>query len=251
VTIREQENELFKKWWKEKPEIICQFARDGAGKEYESSKIKILYILKETNDANWDCREYLDDGMFYKTTVAKTKNYKGHKKGAPITKTWNGIYKWTKIIFGANEVTDVKNADRVELFSKIAAINLSKIPGKSRTTEEAKEKIKRFVKENQYWLKQQITLYKPDIIICCGIDLVLSQVKKILNLKIDSKNPDKKFIHNNIERKGWYVDIGCKQSLIVDYFHPEATKGGGFEKNLNDKAHLEYLKQIRDAACSC
>jgi len=79
----------------------------------------------------------------------------------------------------------------------------------------------------------------------------ISQVKKILDLKIDSKNPDKKFIHKDIERKGWYVDIGGKQSLIVDYFHPEATKGGGFKgnKKLNDKAHLEYLKQIRDAAC--
>ena len=61
-----KENKLFEEWSKNRK----KFAKDGAGKKFESQKTKLILIGKETNKTgnNFDWREYLDGGVFYKKT---------------------------------------------------------------------------------------------------------------------------------------------------------------------------------------
>ena len=135
MNLREEENYILKEWEEllSKDEI---FAKDGAGENYQASKVKILFLAKETN-ATWNTREYLDEGVFYrKTQYSKSKkgkyehvdgtgkyiesddgksehvegtgdykksrngNYrKEHTKGSPIGKTFNNIFRWANYFF--------------------------------------------------------------------------------------------------------------------------------------------------------
>ena len=63
MSIREKENELFTRWRGEHH----GFVSDGVVSEedYDNSKIRLLFFLKEVNDpngGNWDLREFIQDG---------------------------------------------------------------------------------------------------------------------------------------------------------------------------------------------
>ena len=160
MSIRNLEEKLFDEW-QEKLGYNLEnkkiFVRDGLvdEKSYFKAPVKILYLLKEVNggDRDWDLREYIENGG--------------------RAATWDNITRWTKGILKYKEelewssLENINEDSRKEILRYIVAVNLKKIPG-GYTTD--CKKLEDFLEKpsNINYLKKQISLYNPDIIICCG-----------------------------------------------------------------------------------
>lgn len=216
--MRKKEEILFFKW-KEKRQ---KFVPDGIVDEikYNASYKKVLYILKEVNggkerDSNWDLRDFLRKG--------------GRKQ------TWDNIALWQ---YGINNLSQnlnwnilkskisIKNFRKTQLES-IAAINLKKEPGGHTA------------KNNLIWdyswkdkelLKEQISIYKPEIIVCCGTGAIVKEhqlIEKFENWKTSSCGIEFFITKNN--------------SVIINYCHPEAR----IDDNFKFYPLMETLKETK------
>lgn len=148
----QKEKELFDLWRSQ----CTGFVADGIVNctEYEASKYKILYLMKEVNGgSNWDLREFL-------------------RKGGRA-RTWNNVARWTQGILNSDqefkwaELSENNEARRQEYLNKICVVNIKKTSGKN--TANHKELIKAAI-ANQEMLRTQISIYQADIIICCGTE---------------------------------------------------------------------------------
>lgn len=154
MNITEQEDALFEKWAKKHEGQ--KFIKDGVPcpAEYEKAKIKITFVLKEANDFDSGGTAYNND---MRTWI--------NRDGAHGT-TWNNIIRWTHAIL--NNGCDYPQ--EVDLFDMpISFINLKKVNGGSQS--DANE-IKKYAQADAAEILEQLKIYKPDIIVCCGIDLV-------------------------------------------------------------------------------
>ncbi|MGM9641735.1 MAG: hypothetical protein ACI3XI_00865 [Eubacteriales bacterium] len=151
ISIKEKERELFSKWKSEQQ--YPSFISDGVFDEecYNRQDIKILFVLKE---ANWE-----------NGTVDLCK-YLLSEESSGYWKTWNNIARWTKAILDGGDYPEyISCADKTFWLKKIAFLNLKKKGG----TSKAKDKeIQEYATRDKKFLLQQIELYYPDIIICCG-----------------------------------------------------------------------------------
>lgn len=171
------------------------FVRDGIVNinEYSKSKRKILFLLKEVNGGkDWDLRDFLHQGG---------RQY-----------TWNNVVRWVKGIENLeknyiwSEIAEVNDEERKAILQHICAVNLKKTSGTH--TADAK-KISLSTKENAVRLKQQIDMYSPDLIICCGTGW--DYYRYVLQ-----------------EKRGWEKTSRGIQYLrenngriVIDYHHPE------------------------------
>ena len=192
MTIKEKENILFDKLGKENPAIVEDGIVDE--NEYLSSKYKILYVMKEVNSSEaWDLRKFLYDG------------------GRP--QTWDNIARWTQGIlnlekeYSWEELSKNNEERRKTYLKKIGSINLKKTGGGY--TSKIKE-ISKAARENKALIKNQIEIYKPDIIICCGT------AGDLLNSVLEPKEINWSMTQRGVE----YIKDG--QKLIISYSHPEA-----------------------------
>ncbi|EJU06886.1 hypothetical protein [Fusobacterium hwasookii] len=220
MSIRELEEKLFDEWQKkEKLEYNIGnkkiFVRDGLVDEesYFKAPVKILYLLKEVNggDRDWDLREYV-------------------KNGGRAT-TWDNITRWTKGIFRYREELEWNSLENINKDSRkgtlkhIIAVNLKKIPG-GHTTDY--KKLEDFLKKesNVNYLKQQILLYNPDIIVCCGTGWLYSNyIEKGMKWAKTKRG----ILYNKENNK-----------LIISYSHPEAR----VSSNLLYYGLIDAIKEI-------
>jgi hypothetical protein len=186
------ENELLDRWANNCPGLI----RDGVvnPEQYLNSKIKILYLLKEVNGgSDWDLRDFLRAG--------------GRKQ------TWNNIARWAKGIFSLPkeipwaELENITDDEREKILQMICAVNVKKTSG-SHTADE--KLVKEAAGRDAEYLRNQIDLYMPDIIICCGTEWDYWH-------EIMKSNPDWKQSSRGI----WYF-IENTGRIVVSYSHPEA-----------------------------
>lgn len=187
------ENDFLNKWAASAPGFI----RDGIvnHEKYWSSKVKILFLLKEVNGGkDWDLREFLREG--------------GRKQ------TWDNVTRW---IIGINnldrdipweEIDSINEAQRKEALHQIAVVNVKKVSGGHTSV---KEQITNAAETNSEMLRQQIDMYEPDIIICGGTD------GSYFNNITEYNNPSWKRTKHGI----WYV-IEPSGRIIISYSHPEA-----------------------------
>ena len=149
--IKEKEKELFTRWKAERS--YASFIEDGVFNEDEWNKqaIKILYVLKEANwaDGNGDlCQILLSE---------KSSNY---------WRTWNNIVRWTQAIrHGGEYQKRVTKADKTECLKTIAALNIKKVGGNAVADN---DEIRKYGECDASFINQQIELYQPDFIVCCG-----------------------------------------------------------------------------------
>lgn len=188
-----KENELFKEWAKNRP----GFVSDGLinEEEYLASKIKILYVLKEVNDiggGNWDLRSFVNNGA--------------------RESTWDNITRWTIGIRNIerevtwDEIENISQDERKKYLRSIGAINLKKTPGDYICDENDLQKI---ANEDKKYLKKQISLYTPDLILCCGTSNIYHSIfTEPVNWKRTSRGV-------------WYYHFENNRYL-VSYVHPEA-----------------------------
>lgn len=110
-----EEQKLFAYWKERDPSIIP----DGvvSWRDYMNSNVKILFVLKEVNsdESDWDLREFLRNG---------SRSF-----------TWNNITRWIIGIrnlnkdYDWNTIKDVDEKKRNENLKSIAAINVKKATG--------------------------------------------------------------------------------------------------------------------------
>lgn len=213
--IKEQEQQLFDTWKKQRN--YKSFLTDGLFDEHEWNKqeIKILYVLKE---ANW---ENANDDLCSLLLSEKSSNY---------WRTWNNIVRYTQAIRdGGSYQRTINKADKTKCLKTIAAMNIKKVGGDSSAND---EEIRQFGINDASFLEQQIELYQPDIIVCCG--------------RGKGKNAD--ILHDYVLSKvsDWQTPIGTynyflcalktkKTIPVISFRHPQMRGGHvAFEKSYND-----------------
>lgn len=192
MTIKEKEELLFEKLKKENHDRV----KDGIVDEnqYLSSKYKILYVMKEVNGGNdWDLREFL---------------YQGGR-----SQTWDNVARWTQGILNLDkdyswEELSENNEKRREIYlKKIGSINLKKTGGGYTSVD---KEISKAAMENREILKNQVNIYNPDIIICCGT------AGNFVNSIYDPKEIKWSMTQRGVEY------IKYKEKTILSFAHPEA-----------------------------
>lgn len=190
--LRKAENDFLDSWASSVPGFI----RDGIAdpEKYCSASVKLLFLLKEVNGGeNWDLREFL-------------------KKDFGRNETWNVVARWVQGIFNLEkdfmwkELSENNYERRKETLPYICAVNLKKASGKSVADNSV---VRKTAKENRTAIKEQIALYKPDIIICCGTDYAYTRAMGI--------KPDWK-----MTSRGIYYYIEHSGTVVIAFSHPEA-----------------------------
>lgn len=150
-TIKKQEQELFTKWKAEQG--YTYFIPDGVFDEdaWNQQKCKILFVLKE---ANWE--NGAEDLCEFLLSEASPTYWK----------TWNNVARWTKALLEGGEYPyHVSKADKSYWLRKVAFINLKKVGGDAVAEDKV---IMEYAKRDAKYLYDQIKLYTPDLVICCG-----------------------------------------------------------------------------------
>lgn len=230
--IRSKENELFERWQRSKKYV--KFAKDGIidHKQWAFEKYKILYVLKEVNSDkdNFDLRDFLKFGS-----------------SSTYWKTWNNIARWTKAIFeGGDYLRNISKEEKTKWLSRIAAINLKKVGGKSKADD---AEIREYAINDSKELGEQIGLYNPDIIICCGrgngknADLLYENV-----FQVDGKKSKLSAWQPPIEGYNYFyvqLDDDEKKIPVVSFYHPQMRGNHKlFERRFNEmKTIAETLRK--------
>lgn len=201
--MKAKEDELFKEWKKKRNRL--HLVPDGAvtPDSFIKNKIKVLYVLKEVHgksktDSNWDLR--------------------GHLADKPGAYTWNNISRWQYGIEhyhekdAWNKVTYVDASFRKSQLSKVAVLNLKKEPGGASSK---MGEIWKYAWNDREFLKRQINLYSPDVIVCCGTGDIVKEYKLV---------DDEFFKTWQQEKLGLEFHVTQKKRIIIKHAHPQSWK---------------------------
>lgn len=179
----------------------------------EKTPVRVLFVLKEANDPNgggWDLCEFLRDGGRWQT--------------------WNNVTRWAMAL-GAMARGEIKedvpiDADkRKEVLSHVAAVNLKKVPGGSKS---CKDEILCAAKENASLIREQVNECRCDVVVCCGVGVAEGLGEVFANDEL-------------LWRESRGRRLGkCGEAEVLDFCHPAARRC---------KAQMSYeITQMRDAA---
>ena len=198
MNITFNQSNLFSSLRKTNPDIID----DGVicESEYLAAKYKIMFVLKEVNGGKgWSLRDFLKDGG--------------------RSQTWDNVARWTEAIFmlPKEETWKYWNENnenrRKTILKKICAVNLKKTSGGYVSDN---NEIYHTALTNSEILCQQVILYNPDIIICCGTEKAfVNACYSNINLTWNTTTRGiRYFIHEN--------------TIVISFSHPEARVKDSF-----------------------
>lgn len=173
--MKKLEDALFGSW---KEIVYAQtsaiFVSDGIVDEHEWEKapVKVLYLLKEVNGAEkeWDERDYLakyNEKQDYIDTHSPTIDV--------LTKWQYGISQGRRQTWSCVEKEACQRDMQTQLLRQICLVNIKKTAGGGLVDW---DKFDAYFKQevNRRNLKEQLSYYKPDIVICGGTAWYLCQV---------------------------------------------------------------------------
>jgi len=200
-----------KKEQEDKPEKMI--IRDGVAfpEKYLSSKIKILWILKESYEKN---------GVYgwHVTGELKNNDQKTYKIIHEKKTLWNVCLISFAILHNctyerAMDVFKANNCDLLDAIQKIGWINLNKIAAKETSNIDLTPQYITWEKV----LKKQIDIYKPDIIICGNTLQYFSNDKNYFNFPKDEKILFQSIVPNKDKIYCYYP---LKDRLYMNIHHP-------------------------------
>lgn len=221
MSIKEKEQVLFSVW-KEK-QGYEYFISDGVFNEEELNKQKyrILFVLKE---ANWE------------NATADLCELLLSEKSSGYWKTWNNIARWTKAILeGGDYPRYVSKSDKTYWLKKIIAMNLKKVGGDEHAENET---IYSFAQNDRVYLKQQIELYNPDIIICCGRGT--GKNADILHDVVFEKDEVSDWQEPILKYNYFLAKVNNKENVpVVSFYHPQMRGSHQlFEKRFEEMKYI-------------
>lgn len=226
MTIKEKEQSLFAEW--RKVQKYSCFISDGVFDEEEWNKqsCKILFVLKEANWENGNedlCRYLLSE------------------KSSTYWKTWNNVARWTKAILEGGEYPpNVSKADKTYWLRKVAAMNLKKVGGDAVAENDT---IYSFAQRDKVYLKRQIEIYEPDIIICCGRGE--GKNADILHDVVFAEEEVSEWKEPILQYNYFLAKIHDKINIpVVSFYHPQMRGGHElFKKRFEEMCYL--LDELR------
>lgn len=172
-----------------------EFIWDGPShwdKYEDKSKPRIVFLTKESHSS------------FHPSTPSNVDN----------TFSRN-IARWTNIITSALDINSkIKNPYSDELqeaWNSIAIVEIKKTD--TGQTISPKSIIKKFAKIGREFLKLQLEILDPHIIVCCA---TIESYDIINNYSEEEKKENEKLIYNESNIMAW----NCKDVIVVDFCHP-------------------------------
>lgn len=208
MTIQEKENALFESW---KQGYGDSFNEDGVidPDTWETITPKIVFVLKETNGLNGDLRRFLRDG------------------GSPTYhRTWNNIVRWAEVVLFDEYSKKLNNDRRKDILSHICAINLKKESGGAKAK---KQEVKSAAMNDKEFIKKQLALYQPDIVIACGFELSAVTLRDIVDPDAEWRNDVNQLYYYSTKK----INMG-KPIYVISMPHPNraASKWGMLLRDL-------------------
>lgn len=196
MDIEKRQQELFDKLRQADPSIIMDGVSDE--KQYISAPYRIMYVLKEVNGGSgWSLCDHLQSGG----------------RDREHDPTWDNIARWTEGIFNLPKELPWSELEkdcwtrRERILPKICAINVKKTSGSYVSDE---NKIYTAARSNADILLQQLTLYDPEIVICCGTE----------DAFVDACFSGKQIEWKMTTRGIWY--FRDEDKIVISFSHPAA-----------------------------
>ena len=190
-----QLNQLFNRWKRQRPAEAEYMCLDGIISEehYETAAPKILFIAKEPNDPRgeaFDFREWwCNEGPSYAFSWRLCQWTYG---------IWNGFPPLAQFD---------EEADTLNIMRSIAFMNLKKVGGGNQAD---RQEISRFTERDQAFLRRQIRIIDPDIIVG-GIG-----ERSLWSMLF----PGIEFQPSGFDIGVAYVAINENEVPVIDFYHP-------------------------------
>jgi hypothetical protein len=184
-----------------------EFIRDGPShwdKYQEKSKPRIVFLAKESHSS------------FHPSTPSKVNN--------PFSRN---VARWANLIMAAEDTnSNIKNLYSDELqeaWDSIAIVEIKKIDDDK--TDSPDSDIKKFAWIGRDFLKQQLELLDPHIIVCCA---TLESYDIINNYSEQEKKLHEKLIYNQEGIRAWTIWNAWDQKdvIVLDFCHPSKRISG-------------------------
>lgn len=225
--IKKQQDQLFDRWQTERGYPF--FVRDGVFDEdtWEAEPLKITFILKE---ANWQN----ENVPLCEWVLNQESN---------PWKTWNNVARWTKALLEGGEYPRyVSREERTRLLKRVSFLNLKKTGGGRGANP---KKVRQAARDDAEYIREQLLLYKPDLIVCCGKWLVADVLQKEVLQRPDLPGP---FLPAQ-DWENWdgfpcfYTRFPGKERLtpVASFYHPEWFTGGHGQWQI----FFEQMKEAR------
>ncbi len=204
---------LYQKYWDEGFDNNLEFIWDGPShwEKYENSSPRIVFLAKESH------------GSYHPSTPSKVNNLFS-----------TNIATWASLLN--------PNYDELQkAWDSIAIVEIKKIDeGKTSSTN---SDIKKFAWIGKEFLKQQLEILEPHIIVCLG---TIDSFDIIYNYSEEEKELYEKKIYSNKKCNCWISN----NVIVLDFYHASHRKKKDDVLNLmkelisNELVHSEYLKLL-------
>jgi len=202
MNIRSNEDQLFALWRQKSEYKNKTFVIDGAPcpESFENSPIRCLIILK---DPNFGDHENTEEPFNQRNQLATDPD-----------RWWRTVGSWCAGISRINQGkvldwTSLQHEDIKQSLAPFAFMQLKKTPGGASIENGA---LASHATLDKFEIKAQINIYRPEVIICCGVGAILV---------------------NMLGNTGWQyttqrgvryatVDLDGQQAFLIDYMHPSA-----------------------------
>jgi hypothetical protein len=222
LALRAAENALFARW-QQAHGPGSAFLPDGAMPDFSSQGFRLVFVLKEGNDP---------DGTW-------TRNEGGDLRtawewGYDRLKTWRRLASWAGLILeGLNfdAARPLSPESTTAILRRIACVNLKKIPGGAVAV---RNEIERVAKEDAALIREQIALYAPSLIVCCGVP-VFGPLQKVYDL-------DDSVRFGFLDEDGgktWFFNLP-EGAPVMDFWHPQMTSMTAQTLYRRLKCNLDY-----------
>lgn len=219
--IKDKERALFDEW--KRKQGYRYFISDGVldEQEWERQKYRILFVLKE---ANWE----KDNADLCEFLLSESSS--------SYWKTWNNVARWTKAILEGGEYNrKVSNADKSYWLRKVAVMNLKKEGGGAVADNNA---IYTSAMQDKSYIKRQIQLYEPDIIICCGQGK--GKIADILHDVVFATDEVSEWKDPILQYNYFFAALNDRINIpVVSFYHPQMR--GGHELFLERYEDMKFL----------
>ena len=196
MTKTEKLNRLFDGWKRQRPEEAQRMCLDGivCEERYENTNPKILFIAKEPNHPEgpgFDFREWWNEEVWGGFSIRLCEWAYGILNGFPPLAQFD-------------EKTDEYKLD---IMRSIAFMNLKKAGGGNQADP---QEIRRFTERDQDFLRRQIEIIDPDVIVGGIGDSSLWGVLF----------PGVEFQSSGFDIGVAYVAVNERKVLVIDFYHP-------------------------------